>query len=171
MILYHILWILAILVLVIFQITWPGTLKIEGTVPNLPLIAIIYIALHYGEERAMIASIFAGLYLDVAANSSLGLHILCLVVPGFIFGRISARLISLHPAIKATLVFLATIMYGIIFNVISYFQNPYTNFLFTLIADTIPQAFYTAILTPIVFWLVGGFFNLTDSLFNYQISE
>lgn len=159
------------LLLTMLQISWPEILKIEGTVPNLPLIAIIYIALTYGEERAMIASVLGGLYLDVASDSSLGFHILCFVVPAFIFGRISARLISLHPAIKACLVFLATTLYGIIFNTISYLQNPYTNFFYTLIVDTIPQAFYTAILTPLVFWLVGGFFNITDSIFNYQTSE
>ncbi len=171
MIIYHILWILVVFVLTILQISWPEILKIEGIAPNLALIVIIYIAFYYGEERAMIGSVFAGTYLDVASNSTLGFHILCLVVPAFILGKVSARLISLHPAIKASLVFFATIIYGIIFNFISYLQNPYGNYFYMLIVDTVPQAFYTAILTPIIFWIVGSFFNFSDSFFNYQISE
>lgn len=171
MILYHIIWILITLLLVIFQIAWPESLKIQEVAPNLSLIGIIYLSLVYGEERAMVASILAGVYLDVASNATLGFHILCFVVPAFIFGKLSARLISLHPAIKATLIFLASIVYGITFNIVSYLQNPYANFIYTLIVDTIPQSFYTAILTPIIFWIVGNLLNFSDRIFNYQTSE
>ncbi|MCX8064660.1 MAG: rod shape-determining protein MreD [Candidatus Hydrogenedentes bacterium] len=171
MIIYHIIWIFTTFLLVGLQISWPEILKIGNASPNLPLIGIIYIALTYGEERAMVASILAGLYLDVASNTTLGFHILCFVVPAFAFGKISARLISLHPAVKATLIFFASLLYGVIFNTVSYLQDPFTNFFYTLIADTIPQSFYTAILTPIAFWVISSILNFSDTIFNYQISE
>ena len=160
----YIIWIIVIFILSVVQTSWPEILRVQGVVPDLGLIMVIYFALFYGEERAMFTGVLAGIYQDIASNTSLGHHVLCLVVTGFIFGKLSGRLISEHPAIKSALVFAGALLHGVIFNVITYLQDPYTNFMYVLFINTIPSAFYSAIMTPIVFWLLHYLFQFSESI-------
>ncbi len=146
----------------VIQTGWPEVLQIQGVVPDLGLIMVIFFALFYGEERAMFTGILAGIYQDIASNTSLGHHILCLVITGFIFGKLSSRLLSEHPAIKSGLVFMGALLHGLLFNVITYLQDPYTNFFYVLFVNTVPSAFYSALMTPIIFWLLHHVFRLSE---------
>lgn len=160
----YIIWLIVIFIISVVQTSWPEILRVQGVVPDLGLIMVIYFALFYGEERAMFTGVLAGIYQDIASNTSLGHHVLCLVVTGFIFGKLSGRLISEHPAIKSALVFGGALLHGVIFNIITYLQDPYTNFLYVLFINTIPSAFYSAIMTPIIFWLLHYTFLFSESI-------
>ncbi len=158
----YFLWIIIIILLSVLQTSWPEILRIQGVIPDLGLIMVIYFALFYGEERAMFTGILTGIYQDIASNLTLGHHVLCLVITGFIFGKLSGRLLSEHPAIKSALVFFGAVLHGIIFNIIVYLQNPYTNIIYVIFINTVPTAFYSALLTPIIFWLLHQLFRFTE---------
>ncbi len=162
MYLNHIIWIIIIFILSVLQTSWPDILRVQGVIPDLGLIMVIYFALFYGEERAMFTGVFAGIYQDIASNTTLGHHVLCLVITGFIFGKLSGRLISEHPAIKSALVFAGALLHGILFNLIVYLQDPYTNLFYVIFINTVPSAFYSALMTPIIFWLLQQIFRITD---------
>jgi len=164
----HIIWIIIVLILSVLQTGWPDILRVQGVTPDLGLIMVIYFALFYGEERAMFTGLFAGIYQDIASNTPLGHHILCLVITGFIFGKLSGRLISEHLAIKSALVFGGAILHGILFNIIVYLQDPYTNFTYVIFINTVPSAFYSALMTPFVFWLLQQIFRFTDFFSAYS---
>ena len=150
----NILWFILVVTAALLQSTWPEALKLQQAVPNLCLILTVYFAIADGEERAMFTGLLGGVYQDVASNAVLGHHVLCLVLAGYAVGRLVTRLITEHPAVKAGLVFCAGWMHGVLFQAILFLQKPASGFIYPLIVQVTPAAFYSALLTPVVFLLV-----------------
>jgi len=160
----NIIWMITVVAAALLQTTWPDYLKIQGVLPDLSLLLVVYFAIVDGEERAMFTGVIGGMYQDVASNSVLGHHIICLVITGYAVGRFSTRLITEHPAIKAGLVFLAGIAHGLLFRMILYVQDPANGLWQGLITVAVPGAFYTAVITPLAFLLLGVLFGRRDAL-------
>lgn len=155
----NIIWGVAVVLAALMQTTWPDFLKVQGVLPDLTLVLVVYFAIVEGEERAMFTGLLGGIYQDVASNTSLGHHVLCLVILGYVVGRFSTRLITEHPAIKAGLVFGAGLAHGILFTSILYVQKPDLSFFFLILTSVVPSAFYSALMTPVVFFLLGWTFH------------
>lgn len=153
------LWLLTVVAAALLQTTWPDVLKVEGVLPDLGLVLVVYFAIAEGEERAMFTGVIGGIYQDVASNTVLGHHVLCLVVIGFIAGRLSTRLITEHPAIKAALVFCAGLGHGVLFTMIQYVQKPDIGVLYLIATSVIPGAFYSALAAPFVFIVLRLLFH------------
>lgn len=154
-----ILWLIVVVVAALVQTTWPDFLKIQGVTPELVLMLVVYFAIVSGEERSMFTGAIGGIYQDVASKAVLGHNILCLVVVGYAVGRISTRLVTDHPAVKAGLVLLAGIAQGILHTVIAYIQYPDTPVVTTIVSAVVPAAFYTALITPFVFLVMDRVFG------------
>ena len=77
---------------------------------------------------------------------------------GYVVGRISTRLVTEHPAVKAGLVLCAALADGLLFTVIQYVQEPDLSVVRTILGTVIPGAFYVTLLTPVVFLLLGRLF-------------
>lgn len=152
-------WLIAVIAGSLLQTTWPEWAKMQAVLPDFILLLTVYFALLYGEEIAMYTGLIGGLYQDTASNHVLGHHVLCLVIVGFAVGRMSNRLITDHPAIKASIVFAAALVHGILFTFVAFVQNPSIGAMYTMATNAIPSAFYTAVLTPPVFMLLGWFFR------------
>ncbi|MBI2433018.1 MAG: rod shape-determining protein MreD [Candidatus Hydrogenedentes bacterium] len=155
----NVFWFVAVVLGALLQSTWPDFLKVEGVLPDLTLILVIYFAIVDGEERAMFTGLLGGIYQDVASNTVLGHHVLCLVILGYIVARFSHRLVTEHPAIKAALVFGAAVAHGVLFTSILYVQKPDISPLFLIVMSVVPAAFYSALVTPVVFLLLGLTFH------------
>lgn len=153
------LWFVAVLAAALLQATWPDLLKVQGVVPDLVLLMVVFFALTEGEERAMYTAALGGIYQDVATNAVLGHHVLCLVVVAYAIGRMSNRLVTEHPAIKAGLVLLGGVAEGVLYVMILYVQNPAIGAVAMILASAVPAAFYTAILTPLAFPALGWLFQ------------
>ena len=108
----------------------------------------------------MFTGALGGIFQDVAGNAALGHHVLCLVVVGFIAGRLSSRLVTDHPAVQASTVFAAGLIHGVLFTTIAYVQNPQLEAVNYLMTSIIPSTFYTALVTPFVFFFVNGSFRI-----------
>jgi rod shape-determining protein MreD len=161
-----ILWLILVLAAALFQATWPDSLKVQGVVPDLVLLLVVFFALTDGEERAMLTGALGGIYQDAVTNSVLGHHVLCLVLVGYFVGRISNRLVTEHPAIKGGLVFISGVAEGILYVMVMYLQNPSVRATTMIVASVVPAAFYTALITPLVFPLLTRVFQRPEpSLF------
>jgi len=156
----NLLWVCVVVCAALVQTTWPDFLKIQGVTPDLVLMMVVYFAIAEGEERAMFTGTLGGIYQDVASKAILGHNILSLVIVGYAAGRISTRLVTGHPAVKAGLVFLAGVAQGFLHTAIAYVQLPSaTPVISTLIMVVVPASFYTALITPFIFVLLDRFFG------------
>ena len=147
------LWMIVVITAVLIQTTWLKHISYRGVRPDLTVLLVVYFALTEGEERAMFTGVLGGMVQEVASNVVLGQHVLCLVVVGYAVGRLSTRLVSEHPAVKCGLVFVASLIHGTLYLTVVCIQKPENAGLHAFVAQVIPGAFYTAISTPIVFWL------------------
>jgi len=148
------IWFVVVIAAALIQTTWLKPIRLFGVEPDLTVLLVVYFALKEGEERAMFTGALGGLFQDVASDAVLGHHVLCLVVAGYAVGRICKRLMTDHPAVKAALVFGASLVGGLLFTAISYVQEPGTAAVNTVVARVVPGTFYTAIVTPLAFWFL-----------------
>jgi len=146
----------------LFQTNWPELLRLEGVLPDLVLVMVVFFAIHEGEERAMFTGVIGGLYQDIAVGSVLGHHVLCYVLVGFLAGRLSTRLVTEHAAVKAGLVFAGALMQGALFTLIQYAQQPVLGLLYPLGAVAVPSAFYTTLVTPVVLMLLDAVWGRSE---------
>lgn len=152
-------WVLVTLVAALLEGTWLDVISIQDVQPNLMLLLVVYFALMNGEERAMYTGAMGGVFQDVAANVRLGHHVLGHVIVGYVAGRLSTRLLTEHPVIKAGLVFMASMLDGFVYVSVMYVQKPDIGMTRMLLTIVIPTAFYTAFATPFVFFLLDRVFK------------
>lgn len=152
-------WLITVVLAAIIQTTWLDVIKLQGVLPDLTLLLVVYFAIADGEERAMWTALIGGVYQDVSGNYTLGHNVLSLVIVGYAVGRISTRLITEHPAVKAGLVLMAAVAHGVVFTAILYFQEPDIRPLHMIATAVIPGAFYTAVLTPLIFFGLAWAFH------------
>lgn len=160
----NVYWALLIVVVAVFESTWLGAIRLQGVLPDLVLLLVVYFAVTHGEERAMFTGFLGGIFQDVAADTGLGHHVLCLVVTGFVVGRVSRRLVVDHPAVKAGLVLGASMVHGLLYTSVDYVQNPDLNAMYSLAVTVVPRAFYTSLVTPLVFFALDRSKQLGEPL-------
>ncbi len=156
----NILWAVITIVAALLENTWLKAISIQEVLPNLVLLLVVYFALQGGEERAMFTGFLGGVIQDVAGNARLGHHVLAHVLVGYIAGRLSKRLIAEHPAIKAGLAFFASLLDGVFYIAILKVQRPSDiETAYMIGTNAIPTAFYTALVTPVIFFLLDRAFR------------
>ncbi|MCP4640055.1 MAG: rod shape-determining protein MreD [bacterium] len=149
-----ILWAVVVAGTALVQTTWLDAIRVWGALPDATLLLVVFFALSDGEEWAMATGVLGGLFQDVAGNVTLGHHVLCHVVLGYAVGRMATRLITDHPAVKTTIVLGAALIHGLLYTVILYIQTPDTTAMHHIVVTVVPNAFYTALCTPLVFLLL-----------------
>ncbi|MBI1319352.1 MAG: rod shape-determining protein MreD [Candidatus Hydrogenedens sp.] len=160
----NVLWLITAVATALVQTMWPEFFTVRGVAPDLVLLLVVYFGLVDGEERAMLTGVVGGIYQDVASSAVLGHHVLCAVIVGYAVGRLSTRLITDHPAIRALLVLAAGVMHGVLYTAVSYVQRPDISTVYTIAVVVIPTAFYTALLTPVVYFVLEWIFRKPDSI-------
>jgi rod shape-determining protein MreD len=151
----NVYWAILVVVTVLVEATWLGLIRVQGVMPDLVLLLVVYFGINRGEERAMTTGLVGGVLQDVAGDTGLGHHVLCLVIIGFLVGQISHRLITDNPAVKTGVVFCASIIHAIIYVMVDYVQTPDIDALNMLAVSHVPRAFYTALATPLVFYILN----------------
>lgn len=145
------IWALIVVGTALVQTTWLDALRFQGAVPDLTLLLVMYIALVDGEERAMMTAVLGGVFQDVSSDMVLGHHVLSLVLIGYAAGRTATRLVTEHPAIKVALVFAGGLLNGVLFTAILFVQQPHIHAWNRILTGVVPEAFYTALVTPLLF--------------------
>lgn len=154
-----ILWLVVIVITALVQSTWLGVIRVGGVLPNLTLLLVVYFALTDGAERAMFTGFLAGVFQDVMGDVTLGHNVLCNVIAGYLIVRVSNRLVTGHPAVKAGLVLAAGLLHGLLHTLVLYVQQPDVGATHLLVSVVIPAAMYTALVTPVMFLALGLMFQ------------
>jgi len=152
-------WAAVVIAAALIQTTWLDAIRLQGVLPDLTLLLVVYFAIAEGEERAMLTGVLGGLYQDVAGDAVLGHHVLCHVIAGYTVGRVARRLIMEHPMVQVGLVMGASLLHGVLFTAVEYVQTPAKSALHTWVTTVVPGAFYTALLTPVVFFVLARSFR------------
>ncbi|HRK33760.1 MAG TPA: rod shape-determining protein MreD [Candidatus Hydrogenedentes bacterium] len=155
----NVLWFITVVVAALVQTTWVEQIAVSRVVPDLTLLTVVYFAMAIGEERAMYTGVLGGVILDIASNETIGHFVLCYVIVGYTVARISARMMTEHPAAKAILVFCAAIAFGLLWVAVAYVQDPSVAALNNIVARVVPGAFYTALFTPVLFFAMDRLFK------------
>lgn len=155
-------WTVTVIAASLLETTWVEAIRVMDVVPNLTLLLVVYFGVMNGPERAMFTGLLGGLFNDVASNAVLGHHVLCYVIVGYLVGRISARLATEHPAVKAGLVFLSGLAFGLISTTVAYVQDPGIGAVHDIAARVVPGAFYSALFTPVLFFVLDFSFRRED---------
>lgn len=158
----NILWAVITIASALIQMTWLDAIRVQGVLPDLTLLLVLYFAISEGEERAMFTGFLGGLCQDVTYNTVLGHHILCNVIIGYTIGRAARRLITEHPAVKVGVVFCSSVVHGVLFTFIQYVQTPHMSAARTIFATVLPGAFYTALMTPLMFYALDRLFRTRE---------
>lgn len=160
----NLIWAAVVAATALIQTTWLEAIRIQGVVPNLVLILVVYLAIVDGEERAMFTGALGGLLEDVAADTALGHHVLCNVVVAYAVGRLATRLVTEHAAVKTGLVFCGALAQGVLYTAIQYVQQPRLNASKAILSGVIPAVFYTALVAPIVLLVLSRLFRRDSPL-------
>lgn len=148
-------WLGGTILMALIQTSWPESLKLQDTAPDLVLVLVVFYAMRDGEEKAMFTGLVGGLYQDIAVDTVLGHHVLCYVCVGYLAGILSLRLVTEHPIVKAGLVFLAGLLHTALFCLIQYLQEPARGILTPWLVMGIPASSYSALLSPLLFIVAG----------------
>jgi rod shape-determining protein MreD len=151
----NLIWAAAVISMALLEAQWPYVLRVQGVVPQLVLILVVFFAIVDGEDRAMFTGLLGGIFQEVATDDALGHRVFCLVVVGYVTGAMARRLITENPAVKASAVFVSSVVHGLLYLAIDYVQRPGVSNTSGQIAALLPQAFYTALLTPLLFMLLS----------------
>ena len=155
----NVLWLVIIIATALIQATWLDAVRVAGVVPDLILLLVVYFAIAFGEERAMYTGVIGGLFQDVANTTSIGHNVLCHVIVAYATGRIANRLVTENPAIKTALVLCAALAHGLLHSVLRYAAQPHLANVGDIVARVVPIAFYTAIATPLIFFMLDRIFR------------
>lgn len=147
-------WAAVVIVAALLEATWLPLISIQHVTPDLLLVMVVYFAITEGAERGMYTGLLGGIFQDASTNTTVGHHVLCLVVVGFVVGNMANRLITDNPYVKTVTVLVASIAHGILYVLIEYVQTVDAEAVYTMSLSIMPQAFYTAVVTPIVFYLI-----------------
>lgn len=140
--------ILSFFVVAVVETGCANYVKLLSVAPELLVILIVYFALNSTREVAMTCGIIGG----ILKVSCYGVHPFILLIYasiGFIIGSFKEALNRQLPLAQALLSFTAVLYSGILYNILlssmgfSYFR--------AIFLICVPTAFYTALLTPIMF--------------------
>jgi rod shape-determining protein MreD len=138
-------------VVAVLQATVVANLTLWGVFADLPLLVVVSWSLLRGAREGMIWGFVGGLAVDVLSGAPFGAATLSLLAVGFLSGLGEATVFRTHVALPLVTVFLATILYGLIFLLVVQISGQVVPWLSSLFRIILPSAVLNTVLTPIVF--------------------
>jgi len=146
----------AILILVILffsflELNFPKFLRLFGVTPNLLLISVVFFNIYFKPKNALLFTGFCGIIKDIFSIARFGMNIVSFVACGFLVSKIKTSIYHNDRISQILTVFLVSLLNSFIFFIINSFsiRLPFFRSLFFVI---LPEALYTAIIAPIIFY-------------------
>ena len=137
---------------VLVQLTVIPFVSIQGVVPNLLLIAVVYFSILYGQTFGTVTGATYGLLFDLISGNLVGSNMLSLTVAGFIAGYFSGE--TRQDKYLYTYSFTLVVLIGALVNamIFSFFavMDFNTNFLQALFNHALLPSIYTSIVSILV---------------------
>jgi rod shape-determining protein MreD len=136
----------------ILQATVLPHLGIWGVFPDLPLLFVIGWSLLRGVREGVIWGFIAGVAVDLLSGAPFGAATLPLIAVGVLAGLGQATVFGAHVALPMLAMFLATILYDLLFLLVVNISGQEVMWLGSLMRIILPSAVLNALLMPLVFW-------------------
>jgi rod shape-determining protein MreD len=150
-----------LVVVAILQTTVVSHLTLWGVFADLPLLVVVGWSLLRGAREGVVWGFVGGLAVDLLSGAPFGAATLALTVVGFLSGLGEATVFRTHVALPLLTVFLATILYDLLFLLVVQISGQTVIWWSSLFRIILPSAMLNALLTPIVFgvirWLYARF--------------
>lgn len=142
----------ALVLVALVQATWMPHLALFGVFPNLPLLVVTSCGLVQGVGPGALWGFIVGVAIDFLSGAPFGAATIALVVIGFLSGKAKLGAIRAHIALPMLTVFVATLIYEIIFLTILTISGEHTVWWESLVRIILPAAALNALLTPPILW-------------------
>jgi rod shape-determining protein MreD len=148
---------LIVLLLLILQTTFIQFISIEGFLPDLLLVWLVYTAIRYGQIEAVIAGFVVGLAQDLLATHLLGLAALAKTITGFLAGYTfnenkTTQTLGTYRFISLVLLF--SIIHNLIYFSIFYLGVE-LSFITSVLISSIGIAIYTTVIGVLVMFYMS----------------
>jgi rod shape-determining protein MreD len=142
-----------LLVAAILQTSVVPHLAVWGVFPDLPLLIVVNWSLVRGAREGIVWGFVAGVAMDLLSGAPFGAATLSLMVVGLLSGLASATVVRARFVLPPVTVFLATLVYDLVFlSVVQVVGHP-VEWGGTLLRIALPSALLNAVLTPPLFWI------------------
>jgi rod shape-determining protein MreD len=143
-----------LLAVAILQSSAVPHLTVLGVFPDLPLLFVVNWSLVRGPREGVIWGFIAGLTMDLLSGAPFGAATLSLMVVGFLSGLGAATVVRAQFVLPPVTVFLATLVYDLVFLSIVQVSGHAVDWVETLWRIALPSALLNAVLTPAVYWMM-----------------
>jgi rod shape-determining protein MreD len=131
-------------------------LRVGDVVPDIPLIAVVMLALRRGPEFGCAAGFAAGLFQDVSTGGLIGVQALTKALVGFAIGASGSRLSVTSPLVQVPGLVLLTLVEGLArFALLQAFRVPGA-FGELMVYQVLPQALYNGLLGAAVVFVLAA---------------
>jgi len=146
-------WLGWFLLCVILQSTVVPYIAIMSVKPDLPMLALFFMATRFGMMHGVYAGFFLGLGHDLFAPGLLGQNALAMGIVGFISGIFNERVMRLDPIMRGVLIIVAFLVNDIILMLVQIMKSDADagTLLMELLAVTLPRAAYSLLFAMIPF--------------------
>lgn len=144
--------VIALLLLVaIVQTALIPYLSIWGIFADLPLLFVVSWSLLQGKRQGLLWGSIAGMCIDILSGAPFGAATLSLALVGFLAGLGQTTVFRYYMVLPLLTVFLATILYNILFLAITAILGEPVAWLDSMLRIIQPSAVLNALLVPLVF--------------------
>ncbi len=144
----------ALLVAAVFQATLGAKLTLFTARPDLVLLLVVTYSVSRGVEEGLIGGLLGGMLIDLLSAIPFGTATIAMGLIGLATGLGEANIYRANLIIPLVAVFLATVIYHSIIMLTLQAAGWSVEWVTTLALQTVPGAFFNAILAPVAFALV-----------------
>lgn len=145
---------LAIVIFSIFQVTILNNFRIFNVKPDLLLISVVMASLIFEFKWALLLSIFIGILKDALCINTFGINTLLFPLWAFIIIKLSKKISVDNNFIRVVFVLIITISNIIITKLMFLFLNSFVIPLGIFIRTAFIESLYTALIFPLVFKII-----------------
>jgi len=146
-------------IVALVQSTIVPHLSIWGVFADLPLLFVVSWSLLRGSREGAVWGFVAGVAVDLFSGAPFGAATLSLIVAGLLGGLGQATVYRTHLVLPVIVMFLATIVYDLLFLLIVQISGQSADWLGSLFRLILPSAMLNAVLTPPIFLTMRWFYN------------
>lgn len=144
---------LVILFFAFLEVNFPKYLRLFGTAPDLLLICVVFFNIYFKPRNAFSFSSFSGIIKDALSLVRFGTNFISFTICGFVIGKTKASVYHNDKFSQILIVFVVSFLNSFIFYLLNLSSGSFP-FFKSLFFIMLPEALYTAVLSPIMFYIL-----------------
>lgn len=145
-----------LLIIGVLQAAVVPHLALWGVFPDLPVLVVVSWSLLEGRRQGIVWGFIAGLIVDLFSGAPFGAATLSLIAVGALSGLGQATVFRTHIALPLITMFLATIVYDLLFLLVVQISGTPVAWLGSVVRIILPSAVLNTVLMPVVYLIMRG---------------